>query len=113
MPLLACHRSTPSFALALVTMAFGHLHLCLQIRLLICLVGLSQQFPPTPPWLRQAEGEAVICGLPFHCSLSNTNALILPCPEGCAGGAEGQRDGILSHALFTPVLPFLFLMFSV
>lgn len=29
------------------------------------------------------------------------------------GDPGGQQSGILSHALFTPVLPFLFLMFSV
>lgn len=61
-----------------------------------------------------------MCGLPFHHSVSHTNALILarsPCSLCPAArlleGLEANVKGILSHALFTPVLPFLFLMFSV
>lgn len=116
-PSLMCPRPAFSFVLAPSDNTFEFVSANETLDL-SCRTLVQPPFPPIPPWPLQAEGEAVICGLPFHCSVSNKNALILPRPAGLCPAARPPEEtkanvnGILSHALFTPVLPFLFLMFS-
>lgn len=94
-----------------------HWSLCLQIRRLICI-------PECWSHLRFSSSLPAHGRLRSSCNLwdalsprlQQSEALILPGPAGpCrepgpprTRGAGGS--GILSHALFTPVLPFLFLM---
>lgn len=97
-PSLMCPRPAFSFVLAPNdnTFEFVSANETLDVS---CRTLVQPPFPPIPPWLLQAEGEAVICGLPFHCSVSNKNALILPrlscraVPSSQAPrGHEGQRE---------------------
>ena len=113
-----CHSQIP----VLLCPGCGwHLNLCLPIRHQICIPECWSEpsslfIPPCP---QAAQGAT--CNLQAACSLKQEQNKCLdpPCPVvPCPATSpletlEASASGILSHALFTPVLPFLFLMFSV